>query len=42
MRKEELIKKIKKKGFKAANTHFLGTGIRSDIPYDNFLTLLRE
>ena len=35
MKKEELIKKIKKKGFKAANTHFSGAGIRSDIPDNN-------
>ena len=29
-RKDDLIKKIKKKGFKAASTHFSGTGIRTD------------
>ncbi|MBI2134898.1 methyltransferase [Candidatus Woesearchaeota archaeon] len=32
-RKEELIGKIRKKGHKAASTHFLGTGIRTDIDY---------
>jgi len=33
MKKAELIKRIKKKGFKASNTHFSGTGIRTDIDY---------
>ncbi|MAG72176.1 MAG: hypothetical protein CL471_18080 [Acidobacteria bacterium] len=42
MKKEELIKKIRKKGFKTANTHFLGTGIRSDIPYDKLIKILKE
>jgi tRNA (guanine26-N2/guanine27-N2)-dimethyltransferase len=41
MKKEELIKKIKKKGFKAASTHFSGTGIRTDIEYGKFLLLLK-
>ena len=39
-RKEDIIKKIKKKGFKAANTHFSGTGIRSNISYNKLMTLL--
>jgi tRNA (guanine26-N2/guanine27-N2)-dimethyltransferase len=42
MKKNEIIKKIKKKGFKAADTHFSGIGIRSDIDYDKLLTLLKE
>jgi tRNA (guanine26-N2/guanine27-N2)-dimethyltransferase len=33
MKKEELIKKIRKKGYKAASTHFSGTGVRTDIDY---------
>lgn len=41
-RKEDIIKKIKKKEFKASNTHFLGTGIRSNISYDKLLALLKE
>ena len=42
MRKEEVIKKIRKIGFDAANTHFSGTGIRTDIPYNRLLKLLKE
>jgi tRNA (guanine26-N2/guanine27-N2)-dimethyltransferase len=42
IRKEELIKKIKKCGYKAADTHFLGTGIRTNIDYKGFLELLKE
>ena len=34
-------KKIKKKGFNASNTHFSGTGIRSDIPCNKLMGLLR-
>ena len=41
-KKENLIKKIRKKGFKADSTHFSGTGIRSDIPYNKLLPLLKE
>ena len=39
-RKEEVIRRINKKGYKAANTHFSGTGIRTDIAYEKFLKLL--
>jgi len=39
MKKNDIIKKIRKKGFKAENTHFSGIGIRSDIPYNKLLTL---
>ena len=39
-KKEELIKKIRKKGLKAASTHFLGTGIRTDIGYKEFVKLV--
>lgn len=42
MKKGDIIKKIKKKGFKATNTHFSGTGIRSNIPYSKLLMLLKE
>ena len=31
IRKEDLIKRIRKKGFKVSNTHFSGVGIRADI-----------
>ncbi|MCH8067048.1 MAG: hypothetical protein IIC69_00530 [Nanoarchaeota archaeon] len=40
--KINIIKKINKKGFKASNTHFSGTGVRSDIPYNKLLPLLKE
>ena len=42
MKKEDIIRKIKKKSFAAANTHFAGTGVRSDISYDKLLMLLKE
>jgi len=42
MKKEEIIKKIRKKGFKADSTHFLGTGIRSNISYNKLVALLKE
>jgi tRNA (guanine26-N2/guanine27-N2)-dimethyltransferase len=42
IRKEELIKKIRKKGFKVSNTHFSGTGVRTDISYNRLLVLLKE
>ena len=41
-KKEKIIKKIKKRGFKATNTHFSGTGIRSNISYDRLISLLKE
>tara|TARA_B100000315_G_scaffold247096_2_gene275313 strand:- start:7711 stop:8856 length:1146 start_codon:yes stop_codon:yes gene_type:complete len=41
-RKQDIIKKIKKKGFKVSETHFSGTGIRSDILYNELLSLLKE
>lgn len=42
IKKEDAIKKIKKKGFRASNTHFLGTGIRSNISYNKLIVLLKE
>ena len=42
IKKEIIIRKIKKKGFNATNTHFSGTGIRSNISYSKLLTLLKE
>ena len=41
-KKEDIIKKIKKKGYMASGTHFSGTGIRSDISYRKLLPLLKE
>src|SRR3989338_1866624 len=41
-KKEDIIKKIKREGYKASGTHFSGTGIRSDIPYANLFPLLKE
>jgi len=42
IKKEDLIKKIKKKSYKVASTHFSGTGIRTNIPYKKLLILLKE
>ena len=39
-KKEELIRKIREGGNKASNTHFSGTGIRTDISLEKFLKLL--
>ncbi len=39
-RKEELIERLKDKGYKASGTHFSGKGIRSDIPLEKLLKLL--
>ncbi|MBW2989179.1 tRNA (guanine(26)-N(2))-dimethyltransferase [Candidatus Woesearchaeota archaeon] len=41
-KKEELIKKLKKKGYKASNTHFSGKGIRSDISLEKLKKLIRS
>ncbi len=41
-RKEEIIKKIIYSGHTAAPTHFSGTGIRTNIPYDEFTAILKE
>jgi len=41
-KKEDLIKKIIKRRFKAVNTHFSGIGIRSDISYDKLIKILKE
>lgn len=40
IKKDILIKKIKKKGYKAADTHFKGEGIRSDIPKKELIKLV--
>ncbi len=42
IKKADLIEKIKKSGFKAAETHFSGTGIRSNIPHKKFVNLLNN
>jgi len=42
MKKEDLIKKIRKGGFKAENTHFSGIGIRSNVSYNRLVSLLKE
>jgi len=41
MKKEDVIKKIKKQGFKASETHFSGTSIRTDMSYERFLKTLK-
>jgi tRNA (guanine26-N2/guanine27-N2)-dimethyltransferase len=39
-KKEELIKKLKKKGYKACETHFSGRGVRSDISLEKLLKII--
>jgi tRNA (guanine26-N2/guanine27-N2)-dimethyltransferase len=39
IKKSDLINKIKKRGYKAAGTHFKGTGIRTDMKYELFSKL---
>ena len=41
-KKDEIIKKIIKTGHKAACTHFSGTGIRTNMSYDAFTSILKE
>ncbi|MEK6949204.1 MAG: hypothetical protein AABX34_03215 [Nanoarchaeota archaeon] len=41
-RKEEIIKKIIELGYKAAPTHFSGTGVRTNMPYNLFSKILKE
>ncbi|MEK6949758.1 MAG: hypothetical protein AABX34_06035, partial [Nanoarchaeota archaeon] len=41
-KKDHIIKKIKKKGFKAAQTHFSGTGIRSDIKLRELIKIVEK
>ena len=40
-RKLELIKKLKKLGYKACETHFSGTGVRSDIGFKELIKIVR-
>ena len=39
---EEVISKIMQKGYSAASTHFKGTGIRTDMPAQDFLNILKN
>ena len=41
-KKETIINKIKKFGYKASDTHFKGEGIRSDIPYSKLVHALKK
>ena len=41
-RKEDVINKIKKSGYKASETHFAGTGIRSDITEAKLIRMLKS
>ena len=38
----DIIKTIKKQGFKATRTVFSGQGIKTTIPYNKFLSILRK
>lgn len=41
-RKEELIKKLRKEGYKACETHFCGVGVRSDIGMEELLGIIQS
>jgi tRNA (guanine26-N2/guanine27-N2)-dimethyltransferase len=41
-KKEAIIEKIRKLGFKAANSHFSGTGIRTDMPHEELIRLIKQ
>ena len=41
-KKEEVVKEARKAGFKCSETHFSGTGIRSDISYERLLRILKQ
>lgn len=41
-RKEVIINKIKKLGYKVSETHFKGEGVRSSIPYSKLLKLVKN
>ena len=40
-KKEDVMKKIKKLSYKAASTHFLPTGIKSDIPLKKLISIVK-
>ena len=42
IKKQEIINKIKKAGYKASETHFSGNGIRSDIPEKELIKLFSK
>ena len=39
---QDIIKSIKKQKFKASRTHFSGQGIKSNIPYDKLVKILKK
>lgn len=41
-RKDDIIRKIKNSGYKASETHFLGTGIKTTIPNDELIELVKK
>jgi len=41
-KKETIINKIKKIGYKASDTHFKGEGIRSNIPFNKLIKILKS
>ena len=41
-KKEELIKTLNKKGFKATGTHFSGTGIKSNVKEKELIKIIRQ
>ena len=41
-KKEDLIKVLKKKGFKATSTHFSGTGIKSNVDEKELVKVIQK
>jgi tRNA (guanine26-N2/guanine27-N2)-dimethyltransferase len=39
--KEAVLEAVRKKGYKAVNTHFTGTGVRTDMSIDEFLEIFK-
>ena len=41
-KKEKIMEKVKKSGYRVSNTHFKGEGIRSNIPINKLIKILRH
>lgn len=41
-KKELIIRKIKDKGYKASETHFSGSGIRSNVPIKELIKVIKK
>ena len=41
-RKQRIINKIKEEGYVASETHFLPTAVKTDIPHEKFLEIIKD